>query len=144
MAFDQNSRYGLGAPGRSYLSRLVRAKATDRLGQLWNLDRFSPTRRVTFQGPGVGAGYSYSYQSSAALLCLWLPLSSSNCCQDTWGLIDWRLRLWIDQPVTLFIDSFMSRARDPTADDEIIVTDHTIPKERESRPSSRNSSHKVL
>lgn len=29
-------------------------------------------------------------------------------------------------------------------DEEISVTDHTTQKDRESRPSSRNSSHKVL
>jgi hypothetical protein len=34
-------------------------------------------------------------------------------------------------------------SQDPSIDDEILVTDHTPQKEKTSRPSSRNSSHKV-
>lgn len=35
-------------------------------------------------------------------------------------------------------------SQDTSIDEEILVTDHTPQKERTSRPSSRNSSHKVL
>ena len=64
-------------------AKALLAKATDRLGQLWNLDRFSPTRRVTFPGSKCWSGIFIFLSVFSRTPLSFLPFSSSNCCQDT-------------------------------------------------------------